>query len=1244
MKRLFFLSLLSLNLIGCSYDSNNDSKFNFLDPKGSCKFVESYPQFSKIKIASSSSSNVFNVRISNSDCPITWKLNDKVIGNKELLILSTINLVSGNNILTVETRSSNVTVLKSWTVVINNAPTCGIMSPASTGTSFNYNQQINSSIQFSDADSDPVSVTWKLNNQASDLISSVVLTSSQSSSTLSSRFQNIGLNTLTAQLSDGLDTTDCFWQVTVTDPAGGLTIVSCSPTIIANQISTTVDTVLKSIGIDSSKSLTINVVGNGIRYVWKKNGSIISGQTSPQLNISSSSLSSGEYVYRVDVLDYYNNGGFCEWKVKRNSSPIISSSFPLTDPYFTNYLNSTMLSVSTSDSDSDTLQYSWTIDGLVSPSHLSNGLTSALFTPDVLILGQKVLKVEVSDGYESVSKQWTININGFLDSCNILYADQTSASNGKICTLSGNPSLGVGEVQLDNVSLQKLRPTFLVEDKAAGYNGVFIASETPYGVYYWNLGNENVVRNGINIGAGKLEIIAGQFAIGSPIDTGDTTQNGFKIGLVGGLVFDKEDGSLYISDATYHKVYKITATGSVSRFFGLGAVANNSSTNTNFQVGTEALCLTPKGMAIKTIGGNKHLYVACSGSHTIKRIGIDSTNSFFNKTEIVVGNLTGGVSSSGISEGTLGYLGTAKISAPQDLEIDDLDNLYWTDSGIQFKLRVANLSSITNYFLNNTVYLGSNQTTTLIGTSTNSLNISTESRIISSTLATLRNPRGLSLLKDTSNNVKGIFISTSPSHLFLNNSDAPISFGTTTVGINELGFILGGASFGFIDGAAQNTWFSYSDKTVVSHDNSSLYILDYHNGRIRKLDFSSGMVSTIYGSGIGRMGLTLDLAIPSTKNQMDFPYHMNINREENMLYYTDQSNGRIKKINLKTGFVETVVGIGNGTGAAQDNQDAQSTTLGYPRGIIQVQGVGTKLLVWTEVWKNKESLTTNLIGVTYPCVVRAYNPSQNYETFLGTKINPNSISVIAGDFHQGCGNLIGTGGLAKSARLPNPESILYHNGNLYIVHTTAHCITKVDINGFISVFAGTCGTIAAAGMPADAGGVADPLFRFPSYIINDPQYPGNFIVSDQYDSIGAIRYINTLQQSVSFRGVTIPAANVGGIRVKTILTEASNSGRINGITAFFSGSNYWLCFSTGQISVGQVGSHNVACYDRTGLNSYIINSSTTKGKSPQSFDQEGSLGINAFLYTPTGIDFDSNGNLYIIERNGALIRMVKKWF
>lgn len=92
--------------------------------------------------------------------------------------------------------------------------------------------------------------------------------------------------------------------------------------------------------------------------------------------------------------------------------------------------------------------------------------------------------------------------------------------------------------------------------------------------------------------------------------------------------------------------------------------------------------------------------------------------------------------------------------------------------------------------------------------------------------------------------------------------------------------------------------------SVDKHDN--LYIADYGNNRIRKIDAKSGRISTVAGSGT--MGYSGDGG-PAVQARLNRPYNVYVD-DQGDLFISDAGNHRVRHVNARSGIITTIAGQG----------------------------------------------------------------------------------------------------------------------------------------------------------------------------------------------------------------------------------------------------------------------------------------------------------------------------------------------
>ena len=107
-----------------------------------------------------------------------------------------------------------------------------------------------------------------------------------------------------------------------------------------------------------------------------------------------------------------------------------------------------------------------------------------------------------------------------------------------------------------------------------------------------------------------------------------------------------------------------------------------------------------------------------------------------------------------------------------------------------------------------------------------------------------------------------------------------------------------------------------------------MYIADRSNHRIRKVAISSGIITTIAGTGSASFSGDNGQATSATLN---YPYGVGVDSSGNV-YIADNSNQRVRKVTISTGIITTVAGTGTGTYNG-DGSAGTSTALFNPNGV-----------------------------------------------------------------------------------------------------------------------------------------------------------------------------------------------------------------------------------------------------------------------------------------------------------------------
>ena len=113
----------------------------------------------------------------------------------------------------------------------------------------------------------------------------------------------------------------------------------------------------------------------------------------------------------------------------------------------------------------------------------------------------------------------------------------------------------------------------------------------------------------------------------------------------------------------------------------------------------------------------------------------------------------------------------------------------------------------------------------------------------------------------------------------------------------------------------------------------NMLVLDMRNHALRRIDRQTGIMTTIAGDGtLGDQGD----GGPATRAKLHYPHSMALDANDN-IYLGDIMNHRVRRIDAKTGVIETVVGNGKDS-VPQDGGIAREQPYASPQGLAIYEG------------------------------------------------------------------------------------------------------------------------------------------------------------------------------------------------------------------------------------------------------------------------------------------------------------------
>lgn len=459
---------------------------------------------------------------------------------------------------------------------------------------------------------------------------------------------------------------------------------------------------------------------------------------------------------------------------------------------------------------------------------------------------------------------------------------------------------------------------------------------------------------------------------------------------------------------------------------------------------------------------------------------------------------------------------------------------------------------------------------------------------------------------------------------------------------------------------------------VFADAKGNLYIADSGNYVIRKVD-PKGIIHTVAGNhtaGFGGDGG------PATSANLSFMFSV-VADDLGNFYIADNGNARVRIVN-SAGIINTFAGNGS-YGNTGSGGPATSAAISGCLGLLYGGGklyIGN-VLVWTV------DLKTQIINITAGNGLDGFNGDGN--TALATSLSSvtamalnNAGGLLLVDEANGrirlidsaqivstvAGGYIADGGKATAAYL-NFSSTLGHiafdpAGNLYIADIGNCRIRKVTPAGDISTFAGT-GICSYSG---DGGPATSATVFLPEAVAADAN--GNVYIADTGNSV--IRKVDKTGTITTFLTI-LTASNGFTVAARSTALAVDGSGNLyasdgtfaiwkitpSASTTVVAGVLYnlgyngdgipatqaWLFLPTG-VSVDREGNlyicdwlnERIRKVDTAGI------ISTVAGTGAEGYNGDGGPATSATLTLPTDVAVDAKGNFYIADWDNLRVRVV----
>lgn len=318
-------------------------------------------------------------------------------------------------------------------------------------------------------------------------------------------------------------------------------------------------------------------------------------------------------------------------------------------------------------------------------------------------------------------------------------------------------------------------------------------------------------------------------------------------------------------------------------------------------------------------------------------------------------------------------------------------------------------------------------------------------------------------------------------------------------------------------GPATSACFEYP-QDVALDPAGNLYILDNVNDRVRKVDVNTGIITTVAGNGTE--GYSGDGG-PATSASLNLPWMMASDAAGN-LYITEWYNPRVRKVDINTGIITTVAGNGAYGYCGIEDEPATSACL-HSGDDVAVDAAGN--LYIGDVDRVRKVDTNGIITTVAGNGTNGYSgdggpaTSAGLDAVRGTAVDgagnlyiagggrvrkvdsAGIITTVAGTGNGSCNGLDGGGPATSADFFLSSYGALAADaaGNLYI--SGCNRVLKVDTAGIITTVAGN-GTYGYSG---DGGPATDASLGEPRGVA--VASTGEIFIGDTYNWV--VRRVGT---------------------------------------------------------------------------------------------------------------------------------------
>ena len=423
----------------------------------------------------------------------------------------------------------------------------------------------------------------------------------------------------------------------------------------------------------------------------------------------------------------------------------------------------------------------------------------------------------------------------------------------------------------------------------------------------------------------------------------------------------------------------------------------------------------------------------------------------------------------------------------------------------------------------------------------------------------------------------------------------------------------------------------------------NLYINDFDNCRVRKLVLSTDTINTYAGSSCGFAGD----GGPATSAKLNGPTGLAIDSAGD-LFIADEDNYRIREVAFSTGIITTIAGTGP-DGFAGDGGLATLAKISQVYNGVAVNAAGTVVTIGDA--GNNERIRQFTVGGNIATIAGTGSASFCGDTGFATSAclhTPEGLAItnsgliyfadlanerireftVGGDIDTVAGNgsttypTLVSGVPPQGVVFNDPVDVLEDPAGNVFISDSANCLVRelVKSTGLVNIFAGTAAanaTTGTCGFSGAGGPATSAALGTLSGLARDSS--GNIYIADSSNCV--VWQVNAGTSDISiFAGVTPKSCGYSGDGGPPSSAKLDAPGGL-----FVDGKNNLYIGDSANNRIREVAAGVIETIAGNGTAGYL---------------GDGDPATIAELHDPTGVAVDSAGNVYIADYDNCVIREV----